>query len=330
MARGGQFSKRYHWPPGLPLFVHKALPGEVKGPPLPKDAIPEIKKGSGRPATIISHSLNILERYVKKDPRLTAHIIKQEVLEVAYLTVWYISHLILKCLKIPSRIASQKPLLTEKMKEKRLAFAKKYRNWSEEDWSKVMFSDESTFSCLRATRSRVRQLTEQTILILVTWWKHPDILMVWGCFASNGRYGGIYFLPKNQTMNSVRYLEVLRDHLLDCLDQHGCLHFLQDGPHALCWKRWRLFWTSWTLRSQTGRGIPLTLILLEIAGITWRTSWKIWTSPPCPSWKTPCWNCGPRTSTRSIWPPSVLNAQEDCCHHQEHRRCDQILVEAFV
>jgi hypothetical protein len=106
---------------------------------------------------------------VKKDPRLTAHIIKQEVLEVAYLTVWYISHLILKCLKIPSRIASQKPLLTEKMKEKRLAFAKKYRNWSEEDWSKVMFSDESTFSCLRATRSRVRQLTEQTILILVTW-----------------------------------------------------------------------------------------------------------------------------------------------------------------
>jgi hypothetical protein len=26
----------------------------------------------------------------------------------------------------------------------------------------------------------------------------------------------------------------------------------------------------------------------------------------------------------------VHNAQEDCCHHQEHQRHDQILVEAFV
>jgi hypothetical protein len=31
------------------------------------------------------------------------------------------------------------------MKAKKLAFAKKYVGWTEEDWSHVMFNDESTF-----------------------------------------------------------------------------------------------------------------------------------------------------------------------------------------
>ncbi len=30
-------------------------------------------------------------------------------------------------------------------------------------------------------------------------------------------------------MNSVCYLEVLKDHLLDWMDRYGCTHFLQDG-----------------------------------------------------------------------------------------------------
>jgi hypothetical protein len=34
--------------------------------------------------------------------------------------------------------------------------------------------------------------------------KHPDSVMVWGCFSAAGR-GGLYFLPKNSTMNSETY-----------------------------------------------------------------------------------------------------------------------------
>jgi hypothetical protein len=81
---------------------------------LPKEVIPERKKGSGCPAMIKSHALKVLERYIEKNPRSTAHIVKQEVPEVACLTVRYINHLILKRLKIPSRMAAQKPLLTKK------------------------------------------------------------------------------------------------------------------------------------------------------------------------------------------------------------------------
>jgi hypothetical protein len=39
------------------------------------------------------------------------------------------------------------------MKSKRLAFAKKYKHWTEKEWSKVMFSDESTFRCRQIARA---------------------------------------------------------------------------------------------------------------------------------------------------------------------------------
>jgi hypothetical protein len=45
-----------------------------------------------------------------------------------------------------------KPLLTKKMKLKRLAFAKKHKDCTKEDWFKVMFSDKSTFRCVRSIK----------------------------------------------------------------------------------------------------------------------------------------------------------------------------------
>jgi hypothetical protein len=59
---------------------------------------------------------------------------------------------------MPSRSAAQKPLLTAGMKKKRLAFAQKYKDWTTEQWSCVMFSNESTFRCIRATKTKVRRL----------------------------------------------------------------------------------------------------------------------------------------------------------------------------
>ena len=58
--------------------------------------------------------------------------------------------------------------------------------------------------------------------------KHPPSVMVWGCFSSQGR-GGLYFLPKGQTMNASRYISVLDDHLLHFMSIHGCTTFQQDS-----------------------------------------------------------------------------------------------------
>jgi transposase len=212
----------------------------AKARALPPRAIPERKKGSGRPATITSSDLKILERFVKKNPRATAGDIKEQVPEVAAVSVKHINWLIVNKLKIRSRIAAQKPLLTDKMKAKRLAFAKKYVSWTEEDWSRVMFSDESTFRCIRANRIRVRRPsgtnrfdTRYTVKTV----KHPDSVMVWASFSGSCGRAGIFFLPRNVTMNGERYQEVLEDHLLPFMAIHRCTHFLQDGAPCHSSKR---------------------------------------------------------------------------------------------
>ncbi len=53
--------------------------------------------------------------------------------------------------------------------------------------------------------------------------------MVWACFTGDVGRGGLYFLPKNCTMNGKRYKEVLEHHLLPFMTIHGATHFLQDG-----------------------------------------------------------------------------------------------------
>jgi hypothetical protein len=181
---------------------------------------------------------------VRQNPWATAGDIKEKVPEVAAVGLRHIRKLLVEKLRLPSIVAAQKPLITKKMKAKRLAFAKKYQHWTEEDWIKVMYTNESTFRCLRASRKRVRRpvgsdqfdswYTMKTV-------KHPASLMVWACFSGSYGRGGIFFLPPNMTMNGERYQQVLEDHLLPFMEMHQCSHFLQDGAPCHASKRIKEF-----------------------------------------------------------------------------------------
>jgi hypothetical protein len=86
----------------------------------------------------------------------------------------------------PSRCAAQKPLLTKEMVRKHLQFARRYRNWTKEQWAKVVWSDESNFSLVQKGRKHVRRpssrnrfdakYTQKTV-------RHPASVMVWACFS---------------------------------------------------------------------------------------------------------------------------------------------------
>lgn len=54
-----------------------------------------------------------------------------------------------------SRRAAKKPLLSRKNIRDRLIFCKRYRDWTAEDWGKVIFSDESSFDCLGHLEKRL-------------------------------------------------------------------------------------------------------------------------------------------------------------------------------
>lgn len=58
-----------------------------------------------------------------------------------------------------SCVAARKPLLRAASKNARLQFALQLASWTSEDWSHVIFSDESTFSTRQDQRARVWRLS---------------------------------------------------------------------------------------------------------------------------------------------------------------------------
>ena len=125
---------------------------------LPEGVIPPIPKPKGRPRLTSPQTDRMLRRRVLESPSISARELRTEnpgtLKDVALRTI---QHRLQKHLKLPTRRPAAKPLLSAKMKAKRLAFAKKYIKWTAADWEKVMFSDESRFLTFSNRRRSVRR-----------------------------------------------------------------------------------------------------------------------------------------------------------------------------
>jgi transposase len=200
---------------------------------LPPTASPPANKPrSGRPriATFVQETR--LRNHVLRHPFKAARELKKDVAGWGDKQVRFIQKTLQKRLNMPSRSAAQKPLLTSVMKKKRLAFAKKYQSWSEKDWMKVMFSDESTFRLINPRAAKVRRpstVSRYKQRFTISTVKHSPSVMVWGCFSGRNGRGSLYFLPKGATMNGDRYTKVVQEKLVPFMRIHGTTFFLQDG-----------------------------------------------------------------------------------------------------
>ena len=90
-----------------------------------------------------------------------------------------------------ARRPKKKQLLTAAMKRKRFNWAKKHKDWSEDYWSRVLFSDERHFFVQEFNPKFIRcspneKLREEHFVQTV---KHPDKKIFWGCFSINGPGG---------------------------------------------------------------------------------------------------------------------------------------------
>jgi transposase len=95
-----------------------------------------------------------------------------------------------------------------------------------------MFSDESTFRIVNSRGAKVRRpktVSRYKHQYTIPTVKHSASVMVWACFSGSKERGGLYFLPKNTTMNGERYLKVLKHHLLPFMKIPKSSWFLQDG-----------------------------------------------------------------------------------------------------
>ena len=118
------------------------------------------------------------------------------------------------------------------MREQRMKFARRFKDWGVQDWSKVMWSDESYFRVLEDRRRYVRRPADVNRFLpryTCPNVKHPDAMMIWGSFSGAAGAAGLKCMRKGVTMNSERYIEVLEEQMLPNWENHGCELFMHDG-----------------------------------------------------------------------------------------------------
>lgn len=114
----------------------------------------------------------------------------------------------------------KKPLLSAVHRKKRLAFAFKYKEWTVEDWARVVWSDETKINRLgsdgkqwvwkKAGKGLIDREVQGTV-------KHGGgNIMVWGCMG----WDGVGRLAEVEgRMNADQYVEILEENLLSSLDE---------------------------------------------------------------------------------------------------------------
>lgn len=131
----------------------------------------------------------------------------------------------------------KKQKLTPAMIKKRYQWGRTYRNWTQEDWEKVVFSDESIIQCksieTRYVRRRIGEQFHPACVVQKV--KHPTQIMIWSVISIYGT-GRLYVV--NGMMNQDQYKDVIEKRLLPQLKEwamkkglrgYGDFIFMHDG-----------------------------------------------------------------------------------------------------
>ncbi len=117
------------------------------------------------------------------------------------------------------RKRATKPLLNQRQHQKHLAWAVEKKNWTVAQWSKVLFSDESTF-CIsfgyQGPRVWRKSGEAQNPCCLKSSVKFPQSVMIWAAMSSAG-VGPLCFLKS--TVNAAIYQEILEHFMLPSADK---------------------------------------------------------------------------------------------------------------
>jgi transposase len=116
-------------------------------------------------------------------------------------------------------VKKKKPLLSARHRQKRLAFALKYKEWTVEDWKKVIWSDETKINRFGSDgrqwvwKQQGEGLVEKEIQGTVKF--GGGNVMVWGCMG----WEGVGRLAEVEgRMDANQYVDILEDHLLPSME----------------------------------------------------------------------------------------------------------------
>lgn len=152
----------------------------------------------------------------------------------------------LKKMKIKCLRKKKKPLLTERHKGKRLDFAEEFKDFTIDDWKRVIWSDESKFCLINSNNVEYCWIKKGDDLkdehVQGTLKFGGGSVMVWGCITAKGK-GELIRI--DGIMDAAKYIEILRDGLLRTYEKYELpireYIFMQDNDPkhtAKITKRW--------------------------------------------------------------------------------------------
>ena len=204
------------------LLTRVKLEGEEQGV--------KIKPKSGRKRKTNEEERARLIAVTQEFPFLSAKAIKEKA-GLDHLHVRMVQRILRKA-GLGCYRSVKKPFLTDAMKQKRIDWCNTHLHWGEDQWERVMFSDESNFKMVRMTSRLVRRPKGERFnpKFLTPTVKHPLWIMVWGSFSgATGRHG-LFVLPKGKTMDQHVYREVLEEKVQPRFQGNPNLDwYLQDG-----------------------------------------------------------------------------------------------------
>ena len=131
---------------------------------------------------------------------------------------WWNKSRILTSKNLKSCYSTRKPLLKPTDRIKRRKWAKERLHWTDEDWAKVIFSDESNFEVFnRKGRVYVKRYANEKYLAKMC---TPRLqggggsVGIWGCFSFLGT--GVNCIYRGR-INQETYIKVLEDCIEPCV-----------------------------------------------------------------------------------------------------------------
>jgi transposase len=115
----------------------------------------------------------------------------------------------------------KKPLLSKKHRQARLEFAQRHQHWTDDDWNKVVWSDESKINrlgsdgrkwcCKKAREGLLPRHVQPTLKF------GGGSIMVWGCMTAQG----VGYMAKiDNGLDADLYCEILKSDLMQTLEYY--------------------------------------------------------------------------------------------------------------
>ena len=120
------------------------------------------------------------------------------------------------------RVATEKPLLTEKHMRDRLEWARIHVHWNDWQWARVIWTDECSIACGSFGQVYITRRAEEKYLpaCCVPKFRGYSAYMIWGCITSYGKGPLVVFEKEWGTING----QVYRQHIVPVIHDFKRYH----------------------------------------------------------------------------------------------------------